>query len=283
VKRIAILGAGSWIGGFLRTSALGLGWSVCVMGRRHGRGVDAVVRGADDLRAALDAARVDATINCVGVRSGPIDSMVEANIEWVRTALRVVTDLQIRFVHLGTAAEYGDPGDAPVREDHRRAPVTDYGVTKAVASLLVEHSEADAVVARVFNVAGPAPPAGSLLADLLAKIEAAKAHKAREIELANAGLKRDWLTAADMSSALLMLAQTTGGDRVINVCSGLAVTHGELTLALARREKAEISIRSRGEPGIASVIGDPTRLRQLGIVVPRRVDDDFAHAILADG
>ena len=281
MKRLAILGAGSWLGGFLRASALELGWSVHVIGRRPGPGVDAVVRGADDLRSALDAARVNATINCVGVRSGSIESMVEANIEWVRTALRVVTDLQIRFVHLGTAAEYGDPGDTPVREEHRRAPMTDYGVTKAVASSLVEHSEADAVVARVFNVAGPAPRDGSLLADLLGKIEAASGAKAGEIELANAGLRRDWLTAPDMSRALLALAQMRDGERVINVCSGVGVTHGELALALARRRGTDIEVRSLDQAGIASVIGDPTRLRVISGLSPRPTADDLAHAVLA--
>ncbi len=89
--------------------------------------------------------------NNVANTIGLLDAMREAGVA--------------RIVFSSTAAVYGEPNEVPIREDHPKAPVNPYGLTKLqVEQILAEYARAyglAAVALRYFNAAG-ASPAGDI-------------------------------------------------------------------------------------------------------------------------
>src|SRR5690606_22133376 len=108
-----------------------------------------------------------AVINACGLLGGEDGSLHDANVEFPTWVCDTLGDLPIRFVHIGSASEYGDPGSAaPVAEDAPLNPTGTYATSKAAgtaAVLAARDRGLDAVVARVFNIVGyPVPQVSPL-------------------------------------------------------------------------------------------------------------------------
>lgn len=125
----------------------------------------------------------------------------------------------MRFVHVGTAAEYGSVG-GDLREDGAAKPTSAYGRSKlhGTTELLVRADmlALRAVCARLFTVYGPGEIAGRLLPTLIAA-----AREGKPVELTDGVQKRDFTYVEDAAEGLLRLGLAESVEpQVVNVATG---------------------------------------------------------------
>lgn len=275
--RLLIAGANGWLGRALRAAGERREWDVVGLARTTSEFVDAIAANPSEMARAVATSSPSLVVNCIGTSAGDVTQMRLANVDVVRALLESTEQVGGRLVHIGSAAEFGDPRTAdPLPEEYPLRPTSDYGRTKAEGSMAVIEATSDAVVARLFNIAGPNPPNLSFLADLVTKVCAAE----DSVLLGNADMVRDWVSIDLAVEAIFALGALQPDARVVHVCSGLGISHGELAAALGRCLGRRLSIHSEGLPGVRSVIGDAGLLGALTGLSSTMNANDLAKCIL---
>jgi NDP-hexose 4-ketoreductase len=275
--QLLIAGANGWLGRAVRAKAERRGWEVVGVGRSASAFVDVVAGDSFEMSRVVAANAPTVVVNCIGVAGGGVEEMQRANVDLVRTLLEAADGVGARFVHVGSAAEIGDPGsDDRLAEGCVLAPISDYGRTKAQGSIAVVDSNVDAVVARVFNIAGPSPPDSSFLAALVAKV----CSSGDSVVVGNAEMVRDWVSIDLVAEAIVALGTMRGGPRLVHVCSGRGISHGDLAQALGRRLGRRFDISSERMPGVHAVVGDPRLLHAVTGLGDTMTVNDLAKCIL---
>ena len=220
----------------------------------------------DDEAAALVASAVEkaaAVVNTSGRLRGTDAEMLDANVAWPEWLAEQLESSPLRFVHLGSAAEYGDPGSAePVAETVAVDPRGIYGESKwAGTQAVLEARDAglDAVVARGFNLVGPNLAPVSPLHQFVTDVTALPA-AGGEVELWWPDTVRDFILLDDLAEAVARLAFAPEVPDLVNLCSQAAISFREITEAIAARQGKDVTIRSLERPGIPAVVGDKSRL-----------------------
>jgi nucleoside-diphosphate-sugar epimerase len=213
-----------------------------------------------------------AVVNTSGRLRGTDAEMVDANVAWPEWLAEQIESSGVRFVHLGSAAEYGDPGSAdPVAETAAVDPRGIYGESKwAGTEAVIEAREAglDAVVARGFNLVGPNLAPVSPLHQFVTDVTALPP-EGGEVELWWPDTIRDFILLDDLAEAVARLTFAEEVPDIVNLCCGAAISFREITEAIAARQGKAVTIRSLDRPGIAAVVGDNTRLREVTGLDPR--------------
>jgi NDP-hexose 4-ketoreductase len=221
-----------------------------------------LLAGDGRLEAGLRAVRPDLVVNCTGATEGSAAQLVRLNVLTTAALLEALdrSGLPARFVHLGSAAEYGPgPAGLPVVETACARPVSPYGISKLAATQLVVAAASagrDAVVLRVFNALGPGMPPGSLPGNALRRLTEAVARSAPRIEMGPLGAVRDFVDVRDIAAAVVAASLAPSLDApIVNVGSGVAHTARDLVLALAERVGfgGEIGEAAAGSPRSSDV------------------------------
>ncbi len=144
-----------------------------------------------------------------------------------------VADVDLRrFVHLGSALEYG-PCGRPHREDDPRRPTSVRGASKGAATLLaLQQATAGVpiVVLRVFSVYGPWEDPRRLVPRAIRA-----ALRGEVLPLTPPGIRRDFVFVDDVAEACLRAATAAGVvGEAINVGSGRQVANEEMVEAIGR-------------------------------------------------
>ena len=276
-------------GPILVTGASGfLGRAVMMDLATQGLPAVAIGRPLDDvetLRARLGQVRPRAILHLAGRREWDDSAaLFEANVGLAARLLEAAERLDAPpvVVLAGSTAEYGplqDP-DLPVAEDVPCRPATPYGVSKLAQTLLgrAAHGRGlPALTARLFNLVGPDMPAHLPLGRFAAEI-AALDPGGGTIDTGPLDIDRDFVLVADAARALIGLALTpkaTGG--VVNVCTGRATSLRVLAEGLIAASGKAVRLRETGtvRPGEGRNIGDPGRLRRLGLGLPEHSTKDL--------
>ncbi len=225
------------------------------------------------IRDEIERVGATAVVNTAGRIRGTDDEMHAANVAWPAWLTNVVlAGSDVRFVHVGSAAEYGDPGSAdPIPESGPTVPSGVYGETKLAGSLAVldtRRAGLDAVVARVFNLVASPLPVVSPLHQFLTDVTALPP-EGGVVELWWPETARDFILLDDLAAAVAALAMLDDVPEIVNVCSGTAVTFAAIVTAIAARQGKRVEIRSLERPGIPAVIGDASLLGSLTGVRPQ--------------
>jgi nucleoside-diphosphate-sugar epimerase len=277
---------------------LGTGWLGSAAAQELGRGGDAVVldpllvpgllaldRAASTKMADLVAESGTAVVvNVCGLTAGSPGDLEAANVDFPRWLCEVLLDLGVRLVHVGSAAEYGDPATAaPIPESTPCRPVGHYGESKARGTevvLAAREQGLDATVARVFNVVDRSLPATSPVQQWLDALEQLGASGTGEVEVWWPATRRDFVSRTDVARALVDLASSDRRPSLVNVCSGVGLAYGEIVSALARRLGIDAAVRSLDRPGIEAVVGDPSTLREAVGWVPEMSMEILVEAVM---
>lgn len=239
----------------------------------------------DDLHHALDTLQPDVVINAAGLLTGTAQELQAANVLLVERLLAEVAARDLRFVHIGSAAELGDPGRSDrVDELAPCNPVNDYGRSKLQGTELVLAAARDGVhatVARVFNTVGPSQHPAQPVGDVVRRIRDLPA-TGGTITVGNAEVVRDFVDVTFVASAVAALAHLAESHPLVNVCSGVGHSVRELVEALLATHDVRADIIDLREPAIASVVGDPTLLEKLTGMHATVVLEDLARAGSAD-
>lgn len=224
--RAVLVGAAGFVGTRVHAALVRDGWDVEPLDQRACPGGD-VPRA---LAAAL-ATPADAVLSCAGATVGSPDALGRANADLPAALAGVVAGSAggaagavPRFVHIGSAAEYGAAcGDRPCTEDDPPAPLSDYGRSKAAGTRRVLATLPGAVVLRATTVIGPG--GHGFLATLCRRIAAVPPDGTVHVGPLDAA--RDLLDVDDLAAAVLAAAHPDARRRavagVLNVGTGRAV------------------------------------------------------------
>lgn len=186
-----------------------------------------VTRFLPDFEEMLEQ-RFDAIINCAGNGNVPY-SMNHPVADFESNCLDTIRVLEgirrlsptCKYLHLSSAAVYGNPSRLPVREDDERKPLSPYGWHKVIAeNLCGEYAglfHLPVAIARPFSVYGPGLKK-QMFWDLYQRAKATPDH----IELlGTGGESRDYIYVKDLVLALdLILQKGEMHGEVYNLASG---------------------------------------------------------------
>jgi nucleoside-diphosphate-sugar epimerase len=147
-----------------------------------------------------------------------------------------------RFVHSGSSLEY-DLTRSPLREADPGVPLSVHGVTKAAASILVQHFARrhglPAVVLRLFTVYGPWEGHSRFVPR---GVMAALTSQPLAVTDPRLCLSHDWIHVDDVVEACVasVSAPDVAGE-IINIATGTATSNDEVLSAIERASGARIT------------------------------------------
>lgn len=238
-RRVLLTGADGFTGRHLVPALHAAGWDVCGMSQPGaGSGAD----GAADLldQVSLDrlvrSLQPDAVIHLAAIsfvgHSDPLD-FYRVNMFGTMNLLAALRDAGIapqKVIIASSANIYGSPGVELIDESMCPAPVNHYAMSKlAMEHMVRSHFEQfNVLLVRPFNYTG----AGQSINFLVPKIVDHFRRGASHIELGNLDVARDFLDVRDVASAYVRLLEADSATGVVNICSGEAVSLGNiLTMA----------------------------------------------------
>lgn len=126
----------------------------------------------------------------------------------------------VRFVTVGSAAEYSDLSARRIREEHRAGGNTPYGRTKWAQSTLAlafgAQSGMKVMVARTFNLIGPGTPQSLVPGALCAQFS--NGHEV--VKVGNLAPERDFIDIRDAVAAYWTICRKGKPGSIYNVCTG---------------------------------------------------------------
>jgi nucleoside-diphosphate-sugar epimerase len=256
---VAVLGASGFLGAHVVRAFLAGGWHViaaCRATSDHTRLPPTAPRlsvHAFDIATAATSTLWErqpaVVVNCTGYGVNPRETDIAAAVTVNATAIadlvaRAAATGVRRFIHVGSAAEYG-PCATPIDESAAPATAGTYATTKLAGSIIALQAalarNLDLCVVRPFGCYGPLENEEKFVPGLLAALRAG-----RPIDLTPGTQIRDYTYVADVADAIVGLAHadTRVAGQVINICSGVP-----------------LSIRRLGEALIDVVQADPALAR----------------------
>ncbi len=244
MKRVLVTGPSGFIGAHcLRRLAMEDCEIHAVNRGRSGAAAAGVTWHAADLREAAQVVPLIAKIRPTHLLHGAwiatprLYRQSPENIAWLQSTIFLAGAFGahggVRFVGIGSSAEY-DPDDRPCIEDETPIrPATVYGKCKAACWLAVQAAAQQhgfaAAWGRLFLPYGPGDPAGRLIPSLLAALRAGK-----PVQTTHGRQQRDFIYAPDAADLLirLLLSQETGA---FNIGTGRATTIRSVVEYLAAR------------------------------------------------
>jgi UDP-glucose 4-epimerase len=187
-----------------------------------------VSRLSPELDELFAANTFDAVVNAAGSGNVPY-SMTHPVIDFEANSLDTIRVLEAirkhqpmcKYIHISSAAVYGNPSRLPVQEDHATLPLSPYGWHKLIAEQLCkEYSSVYALnlaIIRPFSVYGVGLKK-QLFWDLYNKIKNSSSH----IELHGTGMEsRDFIHVHDLVRAIeLILENGLLNGETYNIASG---------------------------------------------------------------
>ncbi len=183
-----------------------------------------------DLTAATRAdwdgflGEVSGVINAAGRTGGHPSDLTRANALLPAQLLEEVARVNVKLVHLASAAEYGAvPEGHASREDDPARPLSPYGASKLAGTVLIEEAvrsgRVRAVALRVTNPLGGGIGAGTLPGRAARELAQAAREGQDTVHFGPLGARRDFVDARDAARAALH-ALTSDLSGVVNVGSG---------------------------------------------------------------
>jgi nucleoside-diphosphate-sugar epimerase len=192
----------------------------------------------------LASARPTHIVNFLGSFSNDFETDVQANVvipqALLEAAKRVVPRASILLI--GSAAEYGNPLDPlhPVHETHPCRPLSVYGVTKHMQSLLVTHyaatTDLSVKLARAFNILSPMSSERLFIGKIYRQIEEIRSGVRKAVQCGDLSDVRDYYPLEYVINDYLKILLRGETGEVYNVCSGSPITMRQLLEDILTRE-----------------------------------------------
>jgi UDP-glucose 4-epimerase len=181
-----------------------------------------------------------------------------------------------RVVFTSSATVYGSQPRQPVGERNWPRPTVPYAVSKLAAELylfaLGELNGIETIVLRIFNAYGPGQRIPPAHAPVVASFTKNVLSRASVVVHGDGNQTRDFVYVDDVVEALVSAATAAGvGGSIINIGSGDETSINGLiaTLGQVTRRQPDVIYNPQESGGIARLVADLTRARQLLGYQPR--------------
>jgi len=256
MPRVLVLGAGGFLGAQAVRALTAAGATPVPAPPRDQ--LDLATADHAALFGLLERVRPDAVVNAAGRIGGSPEELERGNTEVVRRLLAAAAAAVpgIRFVHLGSLAEYGagDPAGAPWTEYQPARPLSGYGQAKLRATTLVLEASrqglVDGCVLRVANPVGAGQPAASLVGAVIGQL---RPEPGTEVRVGSLEGRRDIVSAGDVGRAVAAAALLPGPPRhrVINIGTGRSCPVRDVVQAVLRLAGGSPALIEGVRPGSA--------------------------------
>jgi UDP-glucose 4-epimerase len=181
-----------------------------------------------------------------------------------------------RVVFSSSATVYGSQPSQPVSETNSPNPTIPYAVSKLAAELylfaLGELNGIETVVLRIFNAYGPGQRIPPAHAPVVAAFTKSVLSGASVVVHGDGSQTRDFVYIDDVVEALVSAGTASGvHGAIINIGSGAETSINELlsTLGQVAQRQSEVLYNPQASGGIARIVADLSRARQLIDYQPR--------------
>ena len=286
-RRALVTGATGFMGRHLCHVLRARGTHVVALSRAGSGPVDADDRieltdvlSVDAVEKALERACPDTVFHLAGSTdaSSPLE-MYRVNTLFGLGLIRCAARLSTRPVVLmtGSVAEYG-PSTARqdlIPETAPCQPASPYGISKLAQTLhcLAEYGDSS-IVARLFNPVGTGMRSHLALGNFARQL-AVMGPQGGDLRTGSLSAVRDFIDARATAECLADLAMTPGArGGIFNVCSGVGTSLRDIVAAMIDRTKKPVrliedaSLGSLTSGQLDHVVGNPARLRELGLTPP---------------
>jgi nucleoside-diphosphate-sugar epimerase len=247
---------------------------------------------AAELRDLLLSVEPQIVLHLAGVATAPTYSdLYEANVVFAANLLdaALAVPRKPRVLLAGSAAEYGPVAAAlqPVREDVACRPNTAYGASKLAQTshaFVAASRGLPVVVARLFNPIGPGMPKSLALGSFAHQI-ARMGKSGGVLATGDLDVVRDFMDIRTAAKLLVDLSLTTEASaEVVNICTGEGLRLLDLTQRLIAVSGVPVELRHdesrRGNSDVRAFVGDPSKLKALGLQPEASHMDSILEAIL---
>lgn len=277
-----VTGATGFLGSHLVAALQRTPAAIWTLGRRHPAGIPEARRlrlttpdDAGEILHAVTAAAPNVILHLAGAAVASLPDLYRVNAVYGALLLSAAEKAapDARIVLAGSAAEYGpvEPSALPVTEATLPQPVDPYGITKLAQTLhamAAQRRGRSVVIARLFNVLGPAMP-GHLALGAFSRQIAALPSTGGVLHTGDLSSERDFLPVATVVEMLLALARRRDILGPINVCSGRPTRIRDLVAELVRHCPFPIEVqedpRRGGVTALRTHFGSAERLQSHGL------------------
>jgi GDP-4-dehydro-6-deoxy-D-mannose reductase len=171
-------------------------------------------------------------------REEPLECLIGGNVQGTVSLLEACASAGagVRRIVLGSSGGvYGVPcaGALPFRESDVTRPSDLYTASKLAtehfARIMCERSGIELVIARIFNVVGPAQDERHVCGSLASRVAAIrKGHQPPVIFVKDSSVTRDYIDVRDVASALHLLSVAGVPGGVYNIASGVESSVGTI-------------------------------------------------------
>lgn len=225
---------------------------------------ESVSRLSFNLNEVFDRYRFDVVVNCSGSGSVPYSLTHPVN-DFEANCLDVIRTLELlrhnnpdcKYLHISSAAVYGNPTALPVEESQPLHPISPYGWHKLVSeNLCKEYHQIYGVkigIIRPFSVFGPGLKK-QLFWDLYKKVQVSSALKL----MGTGNETRDFIFVTDLVRAIMViLTNSEMNASCYNVASGLEYAIRDAATTFFNAMDVEVALSFTGEVRA----GDPANWR----------------------
>jgi nucleoside-diphosphate-sugar epimerase len=264
MKTLLITGANGALGKVLSTHLKSnKSYRVITAGRQQGC-TDYVFDIFDDikLKNCLVKTQPQIIFHLVASYSKDFEESYKTNVEATKKLLDLVkAELSsARVVLIGSAAEYGivENDDNPIKEIFRLKPVTTYGLTKSLQTMLMHFYQAqnvDVVLARIFNLYGDGISPHLLAGNLLNQLKDYKNNGITKIVTGDLSQIRDFISVEEASKQLECIALKGESGEIYHVATGVPMKAREFALKILKMKGVgeEILLEEK-QPYLASSV-----------------------------
>lgn len=245
---------------------------------------------ATQVRLLLRSVNPQIVLHLAGISTASTYSdLYEANVVFAANLMDAALALQNkpRVLLAGSAAEYGPVAavSQPVREDEVCRPNTAYGASKLAQTshaFVAASRGLPVVVARLFNPIGPGMPKSLALGSFADQI-ARMGKRGGVLKTGDLDVVRDFIDIRIAAKLLVDLSLVNEASaEVVNICTGDGQSLLELTRNLIAVSGLAVELQHdesrRGNSDVRVFVGDPSRLKSLGL----RFEPSDMNAVLAN-
>jgi UDP-glucose 4-epimerase len=257
VSTLFVLGGGGFLASHIAKHYKRRGWRVVSIGRSAGTETDADARHIWQLphqgfAHLLAAEQPQVCVNASGpasVQGSALEPLIDFDASTTAN-FHILNDLRLRspdtiYIHLSSAAVYGNPIQLPVREGAEIAPISPYGWHKRLSELVLEEYSTlfglRTASLRIFSAYGEGLRR-QVVWDLIGRIRAAGS---QPVEVwGPPDDTRDFVHAVDVAAAVAAVVRRGAlRGECYNVAYGRQVQIKELVELIASRCTGEITVR----------------------------------------